>query len=507
MIHTPQRRRTAALAPFLALACMGGRAAHPEVHDPPRLTVVLVVDQMRSDYLERYSALFKGGLARILADGAVFTEAYQDHASTVTAVGHATIATGVSPARHGIVGNDFFDRGEGKRVYAASDPDAPILGVPDAAGRSPVRLRRSGLADWLRDASPESRIFSTALKDRSAIMLGGRSPDGAYWYRGRARQLVTSAFYTSQVPEWVRAFGSLDRVDSYAHQTWDGHSGKDVLHSPFGDELILQFAQAAVEHEGLGADDTPDLLFIGASAADYIGHRWGPGSQELEDYYVRLDRYLGELFAYLDREVGTDEWALVLSSDHGVAPAPEELARRGEDARRISAREFSRKVQAAVGAAIEESGIEPAPTFQWSDGPHLISESASPDELRALRRAIADRLAAIDFVAAVFTADEVAGADPRGEGMIHRFRRAFDPERSPDVMYALKPNYIVGSSTATHGSPYAYDMHVPLVFMGPGITPGRHDERVRAVDIAPTVARLLGIPAPDDLDGRVLPLN
>lgn len=493
-MYTLKRYLATAFVPFVALACVGLRPGLPE--EPPRLTVVLVVDQMRADYLERYAELFEGGFARILADGAVFTEAYQDHAATVTAVGHATIATGVLPARHGIVGNDFFDRPAGRTAYSASDPDAPILDHPGAPGRSPLRLRRSGLADWLHEASPESRIFSTALKDRSAIMMGGRTPDGAYWYHEPAEEIVTSVFYESEYPDWVREFVSRDRVGSH----------EDFLYTPFADEMILQFAQAAIENEGLGADDIPDLLFIGASAADYIGHRWGPYSQEVEDYYVRLDRYLGVLFDYLDKKVGPDRWALVLASDHGVAPAPEESARRGEDARRISTAEFSREVRAALATAIEESGIEPAPTFRWMDGPHLLSETASPEELRELRRAIADRFAEIDFVAAAFTSDEVAEADPRGDDIISRFRRSFDPERSPDVMYELRPNYITGATTATHGSPHWYDMHVPLVFMGPGIPSGRHDQRVQTIDIAPTLARLLGIPAPGDLDGRALTL-
>jgi len=541
------RYRTVIFLPLIALHCTG--PIPPLATDGPRLVVVLVVDQMRADYLERYAHLFEGGFARILDEGAVFTDAAQDHAATVTAVGHATIATGVFPARHGIVGNDFFDRDSGEAVYSAFDPDAPLLGLPEAPGRSPIRLRRSGLADWLKEASPKSRVFSTALKDRSAIMMAGRDPDGVYWYHDGAEGVVTSTFYTSEIPDWVEEFGARDRVASYFSQGWDrllppeaydgvsrddwfeaegrgwptefphrfeeifpdgtpespGHDYfDDFTDTPFADEVIIQLARAAVEEEGLGADDTPDFLFLGASAADYIGHRWGPYSQEVQDYYLRLDRYLGDFFDYLDEVVGADEWALVLSGDHGVAPAPEELLRRGEDARRISSDEYSREIRAALSAAFEETGIDPVPTVRWMGGPHLISDTASPEELRELRRALADRFAEIDFVAKAFTADEVAAADPNDEGMIGRFRRSYFEGRSPDVMLHLEPNHIVGGATATHGSAHWYDMQVPLVFMGPGISPGWYDRRVRTVDIAPTLARLLGIPAPDDLDGRPL---
>ncbi len=504
---------------------------------------------MRADYLDRFGHLFTGGFARILAEGAVFTQAYQDHATTVTAVGHAAIATGTVPARNGIIGNDFFDRVEGREVYAAFDPAVHILGHPDAEGRSPVRLRTTGLADWLKADRPGSLVFSTALKDRSAIMMGGRSPDGAYWYDASAEELVTSSYYRSEVPDWVEDFASRDRAASYFNQVWDrvlpteayeGVSREDwfeaegegwprtfphslrhlfpegtpespgaayfesFLDTPFADEVILQFAQTAIAKEGLGSDDTPDLLFLGASGADYIGHRWGPYSQEVQDYYLRLDRYLGVLFDSLDESIGSDRWSLVLSADHGVAAVPEEASRWGEDAKRISEQTYSNEFGAALRDALDGTRIEPAPMLRWMDGPYLLSETASGGELRRLRRAIADRFAEIDFVAAAHTSEEVAEADPRGDEIIHRFRRSFDPQRSPDVMFALKPNYIVGASTASHGSPYWYDRHVPLVFMGPGIRPGRHDRVVRSVDIAPTLASLMAIPLPDDLDGRPL---
>ncbi|MCG8467576.1 MAG: alkaline phosphatase family protein [Gemmatimonadetes bacterium] len=518
------------LALALLVACAPERRG---AEAPPRLAVVLVVDQMRADFLDRYEPLFEAGFARVLSEGAVFTRAEHDHATTVTAVGHATIATGSIPAQSGIVGNDFFDRGEGRTVYSASDPNAVILDYPDLAGRSAVRLRRAGLADWLKAARPESRVFSTALKDRSAIMMGGHASDGVYWYEGAIGTLVTSDYYRDDVPDWVGRFAARARAASYFSGGWDplsashpGRTGRAVSFShrfsemytggrpeapdaryfveftdtPFSDEMILQFARTAVDEEGLGTDANPDLLLIGASAGDYIGHRWGPYSPEVRDYYVRLDRYLGRLFDFLDDRVGADRWTLVLTSDHGVTPPPEELPRG--DARRIPEERFSEEVRAALVAAYADVRIEPAPRIRWQDGPHILSETATPAELRTLRRAIADRLAEIDFVAAAYTAEEVAGTSPRRGDMLGRFRRSFDADRSPDVMLRFERGLVVGETTATHGSPYAHDRHVPLVFMGPGIAPGRHSAPVRTVDIAPTLAALLGIPTPGDLDGR-----
>ncbi len=516
--------------------------------DPPRLVVVVAVDQMRADYLDRFGHLFEGGLARVLREGSLYTDAHQDHAATVTAPGHATIATGVFPARHGIVGNDYFERAEGRSVYSAADSTAPLLGVPGAPGRSPARLRRDGLADWLKAASPDSKVFSVAIKDRSAIMMAGRSPDGAYWYHAPARRFVTSTYYAAEYPEWVEAFGAEALIGSYYGRGWDrllppeayaasredsfpaeGGGGPFVFpyrfaevlsdttpespddgwwelfrYTPYGDEVTLLFAEQAVEHEALGSDGTPDFLFVGCSSADYVGHRWGPYSQEVQDYYLRLDRYLGRFFSFLDERVGAGEWALVVTGDHGVAPAPEEAVRRGIDARRILGRDFWLPIRDAYTAAAVEVEIDPVPRPRWAEGVVLLGGDPTPRVRRELRETVARRVATIGFVAEAFSAERVAEADPWGDRPIHFFRRSFDPERTPDVLVHLRPYHVVGTTTGIHGSAHPYDTHVPLVFVGPGVTSGRHADRVRTVDIAPTLAAMLGIRAPEDLDGRVL---
>lgn len=557
------RRRTPALGTValgtvalagaaLAAAAAATPASSPgqaRTVDPPRLLVVLVVDQMRADYLDRFGAQFTGGFARLLENGANFTEAHQDHAATLTAPGHATISTGVHPSRHGIVGNDFFERTEDRTVYNSLDESAPILGFPDSPGRSPRRLRREGIGAWLKRASPASKVYSVSIKDRAAIMMGGQQPDGVYWYLESAGTFVTSSYYASAYPAWVDYFNASGLVDSFFWRGWRrllpedeyGASREDsfpaeaggrwftfpydfserfndgsgrpnrsyygfLRRTPYGDEITLKFAEAMVRNEGLGVDDTPDILFVGASASDYIGHRWGPYSQEIQDHYLRLDRYLDRFFSFLDETVGADDYAVVLTADHGVAAAPEEMTRRGQDARRIRGPVFREAILGAVEGAMAELGIREEPGIRYLEG--LIFEASESGEtavpLSRLSAAVAARLRQVDLIASAFSADDVSRADPEGETMLSRFRRSYHPERSPDVMLNTKPHYLFAGDIAQHGSAHPYDTHVPLIFDGPGFVSGRHSGRVRTVDIAPTLGALLGIEVPDDLDGEVL---
>jgi predicted AlkP superfamily pyrophosphatase or phosphodiesterase len=532
----------------LAIAVIQPVRADSADANPPRLVVVLVIDQMRADYLERFGGLFTGGFALLLRDGAVFTDARHNHAATYTAVGHATISTGVYPARHGIVGNDFFDREENRQVYNALDEAFPLLGDPEAPGRSPNRLLREGVGDWLKRASPDSRVFSVSIKDRAAIMMGAKQPDGVYWYHPPARGFVTSTYYESGFPDWVDTFNSSGLVDSYFTRTWtrlleaeaytasredsfpiesggrnftfpydlsvfdDGSGAPNrsyynfLRRTPFGDEFTLEFARAIVTNEDLGADDAPDILVVAASAADYIGHRWGPYSQEVQDYYLRMDGYLEGFFAFLDETVGAANYAVVLTGDHGVAAAPEEMARRGLDAQRIEPAVFRAAVIGALEGAVDELRIEEEPGISYLEG--LLLEFPDEHESDAwgsrFRDALATQLRDASFLLDAFSAEQVQAADMEGDDVISMFRRSYHPSRSPDVMLYMKPHYLLSGDIATHGSAHVYDRHVPLIFLGEGHEPGWHTDRVRTVDIAPTLARLLGLDVPDDLDGVVL---
>ncbi|MFQ5631705.1 MAG: alkaline phosphatase family protein, partial [bacterium] len=333
----------------------------------PKLVVLIVVDQMRADHLTRFAGVYKHGFARLSNEGAVFTDAYHDHAYTVTAAGHATISTGAFPSRNGIVGNEWFDRSEKKKVYCAEDTSAALLGYPEKGagkGRSPRRLLVPTFGDWLKSQSPKSKVFGVSRKDRAAIYGTGSKADGAFWYNIDDGNFITSEYYYHKYPEWVEAFNTSRSVDAFYGKNWQklmpeevyflaredtfategggaqtafphslaSKSGKpDQMYysrltgTPFLEKLMLDFARAMVENEALGQDEAPDVLVVGCSGADAIGHAYGPLSQESMDYFLRLDRNLGDFFAFLDKKISKENYITVLSSDHGVLPMPEEL--------------------------------------------------------------------------------------------------------------------------------------------------------------------------------------
>ena len=528
---------------LLPLGLLGTGSA-PEAAPRPKLVVVVVVDQMRADFLVRFAGLYSSGFARLQRTGATFTEAYHDHALTETAAGHATISTGRFPAVHGIVANEWYDRLEQRAVYAAGDTGARLIGDSVAPGRSPRRLKAPTLGDWLRGSSPASKVFAVALKDRSAILLGGARPNGVYWYDGASGRFVTSTYYGASYPAWVTGFNSLHRADRYFNDGWRLLLGPDAyfvsredsfpaeydgVHvtfphlfdtsaaapsryeqlefTPFGDELVLEFAESLLTAERLGADPVPDLLWISCSAADLIGHRFGPLSKEIEDYYLRLDGYLGNFLAFLDRAVGQGQYVVVLTSDHGVIPLPEELQRRGIDVQRMSTKTALEEFQPAGDEAARELKLPSGVIAGYLGGLVLNYDLQGTTVTPAqLRQAVAVKIKRLPFVADVFTPEELTSGVNDSREYFLAYRRTYYPNRSADLLIRFIPSRLVipDALRTNHGSPYSWDTHVPLIFAGSGLVAGTHADRVSSVDIAPTVADLLGLKPPPDLEGRSL---
>lgn len=528
------RARRRRLGTWLALAATLGASAcrsgasdqpAPSGSPSPRLVVMLVVDQLAADLMGRYADLYTGGLRRLLDEGHVFESATHDHANTYTAPGHVTLATGVYPRRHGIVGNDWYVRDEDgwREVYALEELESPVLGFPDLPGRGPANVMRSGLADWISAADSQSLVVSVSGKDRAAIGLAARARGEVYWLERYGGEFVTSEHYRDELPEWVvdfnrnqlpRLYGDtlwlsrvpesarsrsrpdtsqweLDRVHTFfPHHPSDRVDPADPravnnwkwTYSPFTDRALGAFAIRALREEGLGLDDHIDFLGVSFSATDLVGHYYGPGSREQLDNLLRLDRELDALFAALDEQVGAGRWVLAMSADHGVLEIPEILEEEGVDADRLD-RSDRADLLAALDAARLRGGSQ---------------EAAKAAVLQ------------LPFVAAAYTFDEIEGGQTADSFAVlyrnsHSDTRIVHVESRSGVYARLLPDRLLwGSPPATHGSPYYYDRHVPLIFFGEGVRPGSSSESVATVDVAPTLARLAGVPTPNDLDGHVL---
>ena len=548
---------TRLLSAVVLLAVLpGGRAADTV---PPKLAVVIAVDQLRADYLVRFRPYFgEGGFKRLLEGGADFQNAHYRHAITHTAPGHALILSGVHSNVHGIIGNEWIDRGTWEQINCVEDRDSPLVGInpaelgpvqakaPEKTGRSPRNLQAATVGDQLkaRDGAGAT-VFTVSHKDRSAILLGGRQADGAYW--DESGRFVTARYYRAVLPAWVGAFNAERRAQATFGKVWErllapeiydkvqgpddapGEAGEAGLgrtfprtitggkaalspafytafdNSPFSTEWLGEFVQRAVVEEQLGRHAGTDLLGVSFSQIDVLGHNYGPDSHEVMDSVLRLDRVLAALLACLDREVGLARCVIVLTADHGVTPLPEHV--KGAPAGRIKATELDAAAKQALEAAF--GGLEQGETWFVRDNGsyHLRPAALAAKAITASAAAAAVKtgLLTVPAMGLVYTRDELTAAPPAGDTELAMARRSFNAARPRDVLFFLKPNFMTKTpSGTTHGTPYENDTHVPLVFFGAGVPRGVHAEPVGIDDLAPTLAALLGVAAPPLAQGRKL---
>jgi hypothetical protein len=502
----------------LLLALVAGRPAAQQPASAPRLILLVVIDQFRYDFLPRFESEYTGGLRQLLDRGAVFTNAYLEHYPTVTAVGHATALTGATPSVSGIIGNDWYDREAGQRVTSVSDDDTRLVGG-SGTGSSPHRLLVSTLGDETKRAlSRETKVIGVSLKDRSAILPGGRTADAAYWYDNDTGAFVSSTYYFPELPGWARTFNAARHADAFAGQTWlDAWADQPartlpaapgralnaaVYGSPYGNDLLEQFAEAAVEAEALGQRGVTDVLAVGFSSNDAVGHAHGPDSPEARAVSINVDRALGRLLDYLNRTLGENSVLVAVTADHGVGPVPEVLEAQNEPGGRIRGNFFA-PIDAALDARFGEAQwiLATAGSSPYLDYDVIAARGLNPADVR---QAAADAALAIPHVARVYTRDQLLRHRAAADVIDARVLRGFNPRRSGDLEIILDPFWIRGSTPATHGTPYNYDAHVPLILMGPGIAAGRHHQAVALNDLAPTLAALLDIEAPSGSVGRVL---
>jgi predicted AlkP superfamily pyrophosphatase or phosphodiesterase len=533
------------------IACNSGPSSKAEADDGsrPRLVVLISVDQMRMDYFYHFGGFFQHGLKRLWDEGAVFTEAYHLHAYSETAPGHASISTGSHPSRHGITGNNFYVPTTRQMEYCVEDRQVQALGIEEGGnltGSSPHRLMRSTLGDWLKETSPESKVFAVALKDRASILMAGKKADQAFWFDNMSTRFISSAYYSRSYPNWARRLtgkevmareieaGWLKKLPEEAYPAsreddFEQESGiftPDFPHTmarmrpsinqsfrqslmlwntPFGDAFTLEFARTLVEREGLGEDGVTDLLIVGCSTADAIGHHFGPFSHEVQDYYVHIDEYLGGFFDYLDEKIGAGRYWLAFTSDHGILPMPEELQRRGFDARRVLTEDFQDAMRQAERMVMKE--------FDFRENIILLADisgvsldyreaTAKGISKKELRDKVAAALKRIDFVEETFTFDELQATEGN-KPYFDYFRNSYYPGRGHEIKLLFKKHTLPSyrQTGTSHGSPYEYDTHVPIIFMGPPFQAGRYDRKVATVDLAPTLAKALGIRPEEGIDG------
>jgi arylsulfatase A-like enzyme len=523
------------------------RVTQPEV----RLVVLIAVDQLMA---ERIDAGLPGAIGRLAREGRSFSEAVIDDARTETCPGHVTMLTGRHPGPAGIPGNEFIDRATLRTVYCAEDASEAgrLLGAPTPkpeSGRSPRNLRVTALGDWLKAQRPEARVFSVSAKDRSAIMMGGQRPDGVYWLdkRGTGR-MTSSRYYQDALPGWVQAW-TLNKMlaplpEQWVHASGDPPNGtrpdrypgesprfsdvsphpvkptgggsndfSPLLSTPYLDQRTLDFARELVVEEQLGRDETADLLAVSLSATDYVGHSYGPYSQEARDALQRLDRDLGDFMDFLERRVGADRVAFVLTADHGVLPLPEWLTERGGTCPvaggRVSPGEIERALLGALTGKLGQSRSRWLVRSGYSlvfDPATLAASGATLEQAQAVAISALEAHPAVDRVWR--RRDLIEGvADAPPELRLHANSRADGRDADliiqPEHGCLLSP-YPVGTS---HGSPHDYDRRVPLIFLGPGVEAGIDSGRAATIDIAPTLAAMLGLETPADLDGRRLELT
>lgn len=493
--------------------------------EPPTLVVFFTVDQMLPEYFDRYAPQLTGGLGRLYRNGAVFTDAHQDHAITETAPGHASTLSGRFPRSTGIVTN----------ATGVGDSTAPLLGST-GPGASPFRFRGTTLIDWLRASDPRSRALSVSRKDRGAILPLGRAKQQVYWYAYDGR-FTTSRYYADTLPGWLQRFNAAQPAAQLAGRAWTlllpdasypepdsvpaesggtyvtfphtlpadpAEAARRLPEYPWIDSLTLDVALRGAREMELGSGPQTDLLAVSLSAMDAVGHRYGPDSREVHDMTLRLDRYLGSFLDSLYARVDSTRVVVALTGDHGVAPFPEV---RASGAAAAALHVDVAPQLAAVYARLRAAAVDSA-AFDWGgelleiDHDALRAGGIDPDSLVT---AFAAELRRVPGIARVDRPANLARADTVRDEVARRWLHMLPADLPVSLVVTLEPYHVWGqTSYAQHGTPHDYDTHVPLILYGTPFRQGRFDGFVRVVDVAPTLARVAGVQPTEALDGCVL---
>ncbi len=509
----------------------------------PKLVVGLVIDQMRWDYMYRFNTLYgEGGFKRLLKEGFSAENTLVPYVPTYTAVGHTCIYTGSVPAISGIVGNNWFDRKTGKGVYCTDDSTVATVGNSGKAGKmSPDNLWVTTITDELRLSNNfKSKVIGIALKDRGAILPAGHSANAAYWYD--AGKWISSTHYMNALPTWVDQFNGKDVAGNYMSKDWTtilpmssydlstaddepyenaikGESTVTFPHklssipdnikyesfrtTPFANTFTFDFAKAAIENEKLGSNNVTDFLAVSISSTDYIGHAFGPNSVEIEDTYLRLDRDIADFLQYLDAKLGKGNYTIFLSADHAVAHIPAFLAEHKIPGGNFEDGDLKKELNQMIAADFGISNVvQSLQNYQVYLNINELEKQGK--DVAAVKKAVIKTLQAKPFIITAFETDKLA-LTTLPEPQKTMLANGYNNKRSGDIQFTLKPGYFDGGTKGTtHGLWNPYDAHIPCVFFGWGVKPGKTNRETYMTDIAATIAAMLHIQMPSGCVGKVI---
>lgn len=509
----------------------------------PKLVIGIVVDQMKTEYLYRFSDDFsENGFKRLMANGYTFQNTHFNYMPTYTGPGHASIYTGTNPAVHGIVGNEWFNRSLQAEMYCTDDADVATIGDgTESEGKmSPRNLQSTTITDELKLATNfKSKVIGISLKDRGAILPAGHFADWAFWY-SKTGAFISSTFYGKELPTWVTSFNNEKNYLPYLEKGWSLLKDKSVYNeslndnnpyegklykktpffpynmkemyenndagvlraSPFGNNLVADFAKRAIEKENLGKDNITDFLTMSFSSTDYIGHILGPRSIELQDTYLRLDETIADFLNYLDKNVGKDNYLLFLTADHAGAENVTYLKDNKYEVDNINTNAFRKDLSAF---SVKTFGVDVVKNYSnfnlFFDRDSITKKNL---KLEVVKSSFKEFIYTQKFVKRVYTEEEVL-ASTGADFYLNFIAKGYDPVQNGDIVILEKPGYIEYSSTGTsHGTPYTYDTHVPLIFYGNGIKKGQSFDKKDITQIAPTLSQLLKITYPNGTEAILL---
>lgn len=519
----------------------------PNTLQHPKLVVGIVVDQMRWDYLYRFNNLYKmrGGFKKLLGEGFTCNNTFIPYLPTVTACGHTCIYTGSVPAIHGITGNNWFDNNLQRTFYCVEDNKVQAVGsnAGYAGQMSPINIFTTTITDELKLATNfRSKVIGISMKDRGAIIPAGHAANAAYWYDTKSGNFITSTYYMKELPDWMKLFNNKKLVDSFYEKNWNTilpkevyekycdaddniyeskPFGKDALtmpynlkqfvakdyskiaSTPYANNLLLELAKININFEQLGKHDVTDFLTISFSSPDYIGHSFGPNSWEVLDTYIRLDETLGELFDYLDKTVGKNEYTIFLTADHGGAQIPEFLQKHNIPGGRWDDGDIRKELNEYLKKQFNQSNIINAVMEHDVYINHLLIDSLKLDE-KNIQQSVIQYLLKKEMVLNVVDKHQAAVATIPAK-IREMIVNGYNAQRSGDLQIIMKSGVMDASKTGmSHGVWNPYDSHIPLVFYGWGIKQGSLNREIYMTDISATIAALLQIQMPSGSIGKVI---